>query len=126
VDELHDVSGRVRAAFQHFSVDLVSAPRRVRRVRVRASDDSDSVFLKIEWRGGGWTEWEVFAGDDDHLEVAIADDLSAELSEIGRPWPPCSIHPEHALQAEVKNETATWVCPATHGAVAIIGALGRA
>lgn len=68
--------------------------------------------------------------DDERGLAAVAKQVQEwEVEELDRRglravWPPCPLHPEHSLEADVVAARASWVCPDGDTAAGQIGRLG--
>lgn len=121
MDDLYDLISNVKSAIDRVGVDLQAAGA-IGRTRVRRGT-GESVFLHVDWREGGSTEWEIFGGTDPDVVVAVADNLSNELSTADRCVPACPLHPTHALEATQRDGVAVWICPDSPDVARAIGSL---
>lgn len=115
----------VTAVLRDFSPDIASGWRFSRVVPDREPDADGAVWVCVS--SGSDLDGDVriwFPADEieprAHAVLRLADRIQDELVESsagwGRPLPPCDLHPQHPLQAELVDGAAVWCCPVTQEA----------
>ena len=72
-------------------------------------------YLMICGHSGGGLEWEGYGASWQSYVVSAARSVQHSLLEDdyywGKPFPPCSAHPDHSLVPVVVDGKACWACP---------------
>lgn len=125
--ELSELSELVAAVLRDFPPELVAGWRFARLAPAGDGDHWVSISSGPDFDG----DVRIWLDGTDPVPRALvlhrlAEHLQDELVESaagwGQPLPPCDLHPQHPLQADLVDGAAVWCCPVTHEARRPIGA----